>query len=135
VGSGRGAFFPDLGGIAERFHPFDLKVQGINTFGSKGEDRVLFLSIPFSEELARVKKVCNWPSLERGPGNIPVKPFHPHITLARIKHPQKFAIQKKKILKALGDIEFTMHVDRLRLYSEIQGKKQTPIHDYLLRGH
>ncbi len=123
-----------LASITERFQPFELKIAGIATFGSRGDDRVLFLSVPFSEDLARLKKVCNWPSLERGPGNIPVKPFHPHITLARIKHPQKFAVHKKKILKNIGEVLFNMRVDRLRLYSEIHGKKQTPIHEYALTG-
>ncbi len=109
--------------IAAQSHPFDLKIQGISTFGAHGEDKVIFLDVPFSEELARLKKRCPWP-------NPPGKPFNPHITLARIRHPQKFAVRKKKILKILGVPEFKMRVERLRLYAEIDGKKQTPIRDF-----
>src|SRR3989338_11149791 len=74
--------------IADTSSPFTLKVQGVSTFGSRGEDRVLYLDIPFSDELARLKKRCPWPNIE---------PFSPHLTLARVKHPQKVAVHKKKI--------------------------------------
>ncbi len=108
--------------IADTSSPFTLKVQGVSTFGSRGEDRVLYLDIPFSDELARLKKRCPWPNID---------PFTPHITLARIKHPQKFAVHKKKIMKLLDDVEFEMIVDRVRLYAEIQGVKQTMLQDFI----
>src|SRR5436190_220856 len=76
--------------VASKTASFQLKVGAAETFGSRGEDRVLFLSIPFSEELAKLKKSCPWTS---------GKPFHPHCTLARIRHPQKFNTVKKKIMK------------------------------------
>jgi 2'-5' RNA ligase len=103
--------------------PFDLRIEGIGTFGNRGEDRVLYLDVPFSEELARLKKRCPWPSLDS---------FHPHITLARVSHPQRFAIVKKKILKILDHPRMIMTVDRIRLYAEIDRKKQTPLLDFPL---
>jgi 2'-5' RNA ligase len=111
--------------ISSSTTPFDLLIEGIGTFGNRGEDRVLYLDVPFSEELARLKKRCPWPSLE---------PFHPHITLARVSHPQRFAIAKKKILKILDRPRAIMMVDRIRLYAEIDGKKQTPIQDFLFES-
>ncbi len=107
--------------IADSSSPFSLKVQGVSTFGSRGEDRVLYLDVPFSDELARLKKRCPWPNSE---------PFTPHITLAWIKHPGKFAVHKKKILKVIGEVEFEMRVDRVRLYAEVGGVKQVPIQDF-----
>jgi len=131
--------------IALKSKPFTMKCTGVSTFGSRlrtgthsgvqarlrtgthsgvqarGEDRVLFLDIAFSEELARLRKLCPWPS---------GKPFSPHITLARIEHPQRFAVQKKKVLKALEGSAFAIPVDRLRLFAEIDGRKQTPIAEY-----
>ena len=107
--------------IAATAKPFTLKCTGVSTFGSRSEDRVLFLDIAFSEELARLKKACPWPS---------AKAFSPHITLARIGHSQRFAVQKKKILKVLDNCEFEIPIDRLRLYSEIDGRRQTPIAEY-----
>jgi len=108
--------------IASAASPFTMKITGADTFGKRGEDRVLFLNIAFSEELARLKKTCPWAS---------DKEFSPHLTLARVSHPQKFAVQKKKIMKLLQDCQFEIPVDRLRLYAEIGGIKQTPIEDFV----
>ncbi len=115
---------PQAAKIASLSTPFDLRIQGISTFGSRGQDSVIYLDVPFSEELARLKKRFPWP-------NPPDKPFRPHITLARIRHPQKFAVHKKKILKLLGNPAFAMQVDRIRLYAEIEAKKQTYLRDFL----
>jgi len=111
--------------VAQLCAPLTLHVQSVETFGSRGEDRVLFLTVAFSEELARLKKSCPWPN---------AKPFTPHITLARIAHPQRFAVQKKRIMKALGDCAFSFSCDCLRLYAEVEGKKQTPLEDYVFCG-
>src|SRR3989338_9005763 len=40
--------------IAEKYQPFSLKIEGIEFFGSRGEDKVMHLSVPFSEPLARL---------------------------------------------------------------------------------
>jgi 2'-5' RNA ligase len=107
--------------VSSKASPFPLKIQGASLFGSHGEDRVLFLDIPFSDELARLKKLCPWPS---------DKPFSPHITIARISHPQRFAVVKKKVLKEVENASFEMTVDLLRLYAEINNAKQTPLRDF-----
>ena len=109
--------------IASSHHPLTLTVIGGDTFGSRGEDRVLFLTIAFSDELARIKKSCPWPNLE---------PFSPHITLARMKHPQRFATVKKKVMKEFHRVSFEIPIDRLRLYAEVNGVKQTPLQDFIL---
>lgn len=106
--------------VAESHSLFDLLVQGAGTFGSRGEDRILFFTVPFSEPLARLRKSCPWPS---------DKPFSPHITIARIRHPQRFNVVKKKVMKEVSDASFTMPVTLLRLYAEIYSKKQTPLLD------
>ncbi|MFA6039054.1 MAG: 2'-5' RNA ligase family protein [Candidatus Peribacteraceae bacterium] len=107
--------------IARKASPFTLKVQGAQTFGARGDDRVLFLAVPFSEELARLRKLCPWPSAQ---------PFSPHITLARIRHPQRFRVVKKALMKRVDDANFTMDVNLLRLYAEIEGRYQTPLEDF-----
>ena len=107
--------------IAAKTERFTMQCTGAEIFGHRGQDNVLFLNVAFSEELARVKKLCPWPS---------GKPFAPHITLARIGHPQRFAVHKKKILKAVSDVVFDIPVSCIRLYAEIDGKKQTPIADF-----
>lgn len=107
--------------IAAATKPFTLKTVAVGTFGDHREDRVLFLEIAFQEELARLKKRCPWPE---------GKPFHPHLTIARMRHPQKFMRFKKDILKLLRDVRFEIPIDRLRLYAEVNGVKQTPLQDF-----
>jgi len=131
--------------IASAAQPFVLKVTNAATFGDptpsasggfrgasptlhsalrgagRGEDRTLYLDIAFSPELASVKKSCPW---SEG------RPFRPHITLARIRHPQRFHVWKKKVMKAVDGAAFDVPIDRLRLYAEIEGRKQTPLEDF-----
>jgi len=121
--------------VAGKAEPFTVRATEPETFGKRGEDRVLFLDIAFSDELARLKKSCPWPSdpSER-PNGRAGKPFAPHLTIARIRHPQKFAVKKKEILKLLKDAEFDIPIDRLRLYAEVEGVKQTPMKDFVFGG-
>ncbi|MDD5026469.1 MAG: 2'-5' RNA ligase family protein [Candidatus Peribacteraceae bacterium] len=107
--------------IAAAAAPFVFNVTEAGTFGSRGEDRVLFLQVAFSDELARLKKSCPWSSRE---------PFAPHITLARVRHPQRFNVVKKKVMKTLGGVTLVIPIDRLRLYAEVNGVKQTLLQEF-----
>ena len=111
------------GKIAAAHAPFTMKVTGTGTFGNRGEDYVLFLEIAFSDELARLKKACPWPE---------GRPFSPHITLARIGHAQRFNVAKKKVMKILEGVSLEIPVDRMRLYAEVNGVKQTSLQDFPL---
>jgi 2'-5' RNA ligase len=114
--------------IARQSETFELPVRGAETFGNKGIDRVLYAKPVFSPELAVLKKRCPWP-------NPPDEPFTPHITLARISHPQKFTIHKKKVMKALEGLDFTLRVDRITLYGDIGGTKQAPVKEWVFPGN
>lgn len=103
--------------IAEKVEPFTLTVTHAETFG----DRVLILKVAFSDELARLRKLCPW---------VHGKPYSPHITLARMSHMENFRVNKKKIMKILKDVECDIPVDRLRLYAEVREVNQTPIKDF-----
>lgn len=116
---------PAIKRIADRTKPFTLEVNGVDTFGRPGKERVLYLSVAFSPELATLKKLCPWP-------NPPDKPFAPHITLARINRPHTFTVHRKKIMKALDDVAFTLPVTMLRFYAEVDGHRQTPLADFPL---
>ena len=111
--------------IASKTSSFELTINGADTFGRTGDERVLFLTVSFSPELATIKKLCPWP-------NPPDQPFTPHVTMARISHPGRFTIQRKKIMKVLSDINIPTHVDRMRLYAEVEGEKQTALQDFCL---
>lgn len=110
--------------IADRTEPFSIHVNGVDTFGRRGDERVLFLTVAFSPELAAVKKLCPWPNPPQQ------KEFRPHITLARIRHPQKFAVHHKSIFKALGRVDFTATFMGLRFYAEVEGRRQTSLEDF-----
>lgn len=109
--------------VAELSTPFELPVIGADAFSG----RAIFLNPVFSPELANLKKRCPWP-------NDPGKPFHPHVTIARIRHPGKFQVHKKDIMKLLKDAELVIHVDRIRLYANIDGVSQTPLKDFAFAG-
>lgn len=111
------------GKIASLHAPFTMKAEGAETFGARGEDHVLFLPVAFSEELARVKKTCPWSD---------GRPFAPHITVARIAHPQRFNVVKKKIMKLFDGLTLSIPVDRLQLFAEVNGVKQTRLEDFPL---
>ncbi len=113
-----------IGKIASQTNPFLLHVNGADTFGRKGEENVLYLTVAFSPELATVKKKCPWPNR--------YEEFRPHITVARIKHPQQFQIHRKEIMKTLTGADFPFDVTMLRLYGYVEGRKQTPLCDFPL---
>ncbi len=108
--------------IAAKAHPFSCKAESVDTFGTRGRDHVLFIHVPFSDALARLRKLCPWPS---------EKPFHPHITLAHIRHPERFHRVKKRVMKDLADVSFELPVSGVRLYAEIDGHKQMPLQDFV----
>lgn len=107
--------------IADATSPFTLQVTGADTFGKNRKDAVLFLSVHFSPDLATLKKRCPWPN---------EKPFHPHVTLARIKHPERFGVVKKSVMKILDGASFEIPVRALRLYARIGGVHQTPVESF-----
>jgi len=118
--------------IAARTTPFTLEVTSAETF----DDRVLTLAIARSQNLSTLKKLCPWPNPchpERSPkGGVEGRSmFHPHITLARMRNPNAFRVQKKKIMKLLKNVSFAIPCDRLRLYAEVEGVRQVPIKDFV----
>lgn len=108
--------------IAAQLRPFAVQIESVGTFGKPGRDEVLFLKPNFSPELAEAKKKCPWPS--------PYPEFNPHITLARVRHPERFEIQKKAVLKALKHVSFAARFELLRLYANVDGESQVPLADF-----
>ncbi|MEK7137672.1 MAG: 2'-5' RNA ligase family protein, partial [Patescibacteria group bacterium] len=104
--------------IAARTKSFTIQVTEAETFGGGGRgvaryaptEHVLFLSISRSSELSTLKKLCPWPQRGPLPKGEPfglrgpnLRPFSPHITLARMRNPNEFHVHKKKIMKLLRD--------------------------------
>ncbi len=110
--------------IAAKTPAFRLNITGPGTFGERGRDTVLFFEVAFSPELALLKKSCPWTDR---------RAFHPHVTIARVHHPERFAIAKKEVCKRLA-ARFAVPAATLRLYGNVDGKKQTPLRDFAFAG-
>lgn len=104
--------------IASKTSPFTIQVNGVEASGKP--PKVLWMTIDRSDELARLKKLCPWPN---------TRPFHPHVTVARMRNPNDFIVHQKKIMKLFKNISLRVQFDRIRLYGEVEGVRQTEITD------
>lgn len=121
-----------IGDIARDTPPFRLRLEAIDVFGATGSERVLYWAVPFSEPLARLKKRCPWPNPRQADGT--AESFRPHVTLARVAHCGRFQIERKSLLRTLGNPVSELPVDTLRLYARVEGRSQTALHSWTL-GH
>ena len=116
--------------VARQSEVFDLPVNAVDTFSYRGIHSILFLKPVFSPELAVLKKRCPWANPPTGIDSLEPA-FRPHITIARISHPQKFIVHQKKVMKALDDVDFSVRVDRITLYANVKGENQTPLKEFV----
>ncbi len=112
--------------VAAKVRPFSVIVNGAATFGSQDGDRVLFLTLEVCSELSSLQQLLPW----KNP-----KPFHAHVTLARMHHPEHFMKRKKEIMQYFQDIRIEARIDRIRLYAIVHGKRQTPLQDFPFSAH
>jgi len=103
-----------LGAIA--FGAFFLPIIGVGTFPPKGEPKIIWIGIghghPHLFQLhKRVQEAALDAALEQE-----LRPFHPHVTLARCQRVSPQAV--RKFLKANADLDAGMiRVDSFHLYS------------------
>ncbi|PJO41037.1 RNA 2',3'-cyclic phosphodiesterase [Lysinibacillus xylanilyticus] len=62
--------------------PFELKIQGFNTFGRKEYPRILWVDLLESQQLNFVREIVYRDCMKAG-FELDKKPFTPHITVAR----------------------------------------------------
>ena len=65
-----------------RVPPFELKIQGLNTFGRKEYPRILWVDLLESQQLNFVREIVYRDCMKAG-FELDKKPFTPHITVAR----------------------------------------------------
>ncbi|MCC5913182.1 MAG: RNA 2',3'-cyclic phosphodiesterase [Balneolaceae bacterium] len=68
-----------------RFRAFRIKPAGVGAFPSEKSPRVIWAGVKASESLNRLQKRIEAVSSRFLPDEGDNKPFHPHITLARVK--------------------------------------------------
>lgn len=77
-----------LGEVAARHAPFELMARGAGTFGSSARPRVLWVGLEGAvDALASLQREVEAALIPFG--HTPEeRPFHPHLTLARARHPR-----------------------------------------------
>jgi 2'-5' RNA ligase len=98
------------------FRAFFLPVVGVGTFPSKGPPKIIWIGVGKGHpHLFQIHKRVQEAALSAGL-ELELRPWHPHITLARCRDvsPQ----QIRKFLKSNVDLDLGMiHVDEFHLYS------------------
>jgi 2'-5' RNA ligase len=120
---------------AARIPPFDLEISGVGAFPGWRQPRVLWVGLGGDDDqLYRlfevVEKAGNAVGLERER-----RPFHPHVTIARIKTPAELPVQLMRDLndENAGQGRWTVRYITLMqsdLYPD--GPVYTPLARYLL---
>lgn len=95
--------------------PFRLEIAGVGTFGRPGVPRVVWagVSLPVGlmalhERLAAVVRALGFP--------VDTRPFHPHLTLARVKSTRHAAALTSWVASLLYSRYGEFEVDRIHLY-------------------
>ncbi len=106
----------DLDAIAKANNPFDLGVSGTGCFPSESKPSVLYLGLTGDlNSLSKLVKDTEDLLTERGYPKLEGA-FFPHITIARIKYPQKFSPDISSFLNSSYDsIDF--RVNHLQFFS------------------
>ncbi len=106
----------DLDSIAKANNPFDLSVSGTGCFPSEIKPSVLYLGLSGKiQKLSKLVKDTEALMKERGYPKLE-NDYFPHITVARIKYPQKFTPDVTSFLNSSYDsIDF--RVKHLQFFS------------------
>ena len=106
----------DLDAIAKANSPFDLSVSGTGCFPSESKPSVLFLGVSGNiNALSKLVKDTEGLMTDRGYPKLE-RDYFPHITIARIKYPQKFSPNITSFLNSSYDsIDF--RVNHLQFFS------------------
>jgi 2'-5' RNA ligase len=120
----------DLKGLAKRFSAFELRVRGAGAFPDERAPRVLFAALEGDVE-SWIRLAQEIDALAARDG-VPreTKPFHAHLTLARVKAPKELGLLRKR-LGEWADYDFgPLPVREIVVYrSDLspEGARYTPI--------
>lgn len=126
---------PKLQQLSSQFKQFNFDISGLDTFGNKGNPRVLFVNIQFPEELEKLVKDIENAVVSVG-FHSELKPFRPHLTLGRIKHLSNRSLFIKEVNQIPNSNYQSVQVSEIILYQSIlrpSGPEYKPIHKYSLQ--
>ncbi len=98
---------------AKLFDPFEIQLEGIGAFPSMSHPRVIWIGV--SENREKLSNLANGISIDLDKAGFrrEEKPFHPHITIARVK---RYNSQlKKKILQYRDNSFGKIVINKIRL--------------------
>lgn len=126
-----------LDDVAARFGPFDLRCEGLGTFGSPRRPSVLWAGCVGADgRLERLQEAVEQAVVESG---FPAerRRYHPHITLARIRRPADAGRLTSEVDSLRSSAFGTFRADELVLFRSdlsAQGPTHTPLHRSGLKG-
>jgi 2'-5' RNA ligase len=122
--------------IAERTSTFGLKILGFGTFGSQLRPKVLWIGVLLDAQLAELQRLVADKIFDLEI-QTDAKPFHPHITLGRIRNLEKpdelmeVIVQKGEFLWGEFSVEsIVFYESKLSL----QGPDYHVMNEFKLRG-
>jgi len=108
--------------------PLSMHFQHLDFFGHPRQRRVAFFTC--QQGMLYGKSLQQRITLFLG---IPEdRPYIPHLTFFRIKHPQRFCALEEKIMSAVEDDMFTISPTLIRWYAAMDQKHQIPFIDFSL---
>ena len=121
--------------LSNQIRSFEFKISGTGTFGSKGNPRVIFVNIQFTEEMEKLAKEIEKVVVSVG-FHKELKPFRPHLTLGRIKYLNN-RLRFLQIMDEIPQVDYqNVRVSEFVLYQSIlrqEGPVYKPLKTYLLQ--
>lgn len=121
--------------IAVNTSQFRLGIDKLGYFGSSRYPRVAWLGIEHNAELislqSQIKKILGVHCSKKDD-----RPFHAHLTIARIDSSKKFLSSKTRFEQIVQKYSYEFTADRIRLYHAIpqENKRQIPLTDFMFNN-
>lgn len=121
--------------LSAQFKAFDIQILGTGSFGPKGNPRVIYSNIQFPDEMRILASEIEKVAVSIG-FHEELKPFRPHLTLARIKNLNN-RTQFLQAMNEMPQIKYqSVRVTEFILYQSIlgtEGPVYKPLKTYQLQ--
>lgn len=120
-----------LDGLCERKESFSLSLSDIGCFPSVRSPRVIWVGIDKGGDELKSLTAELEPELKAIGFRLEERPFHPHLTIGRVRTSKNIDMLKKKIEKTAFSSSHPVVIDRITLFSSEltpKGPIYTPVH-------
>ncbi|HDS11764.1 MAG TPA: RNA 2',3'-cyclic phosphodiesterase [Candidatus Wirthbacteria bacterium] len=121
--------------VIDGIEPFELEIKGTDFFGSDTYPRVVWLGVNPNDELGKLQ-IAIREHVGAYSAKKDERPFHAHLTIARIESAKKFLQIKKEFTQIANNFQFKFTADRIRVYlaDTVAGIRQIPAADFLMQN-